>query len=688
MVLPASVHSCYCMVFTIFKMDFEMVSLFGSEKKRGNMQRYRLTFLGILLIVLLIACGCDSVGSKFDKYKNDSVSLNKEAKLQLLQFARATLENKVPLANSDVAVTSPYSKDAFVAVFLPGAPYILKRANSKILGESIKVACEQIVNDSKFTKHYSKNKNEMTISIHIIDRVNKVEERSYKKLKKLIEAGVYGMILVENGIASFHLPEVVIWEGWGMEGEKRILGSKMAQKQFKNICKKAGLRKDACKKAKLYRFTTVSFTENKPGGGEKALYLYRANVLVDKKITRSQALATAVKGGRNLGLNMSPEGKYGYIYYADKDSFDPNYNIVRHAGTTYSLFQLYKATGDPYFKERALKALEYLKSFIEYPEDDKDIALLQYKKRSDLGANALLALALLELPKNLLEQYPEYKELRTKLGNVLLEFQMEDGSFYKKYSQVVKGRPPSKQPMYYPGETFLAFARFFEETGNELFLNAADKAATYQLGDFKKSGTPCNWATQAYSRMYRLKPNEEYANACYSMADELLTHQWGTFKKRKLPYADFHGGFDNSWPPRSTPAASRTEALTEAYALAEFKNDEQKMENYGKAVLAAYWFDMNCQYRPENSYWLPNPNRALGGLRGSPIANDIRIDYTQHFITAVLHGLQIAEKFNGKGQLDPALGVLDVAAEKISLAEAEQRVLGMTNPKSKKSEDN
>ena len=655
-------------------------------KNGGKMRRYKYSIAGIFLILILLACGCKSAGTKFDNYKNDSVSLNEKSKLHLLKFARSTLENKVPSANPDPVLTSTYSKDVFVAVFLPGAPYILKRANAKILGESIKVACEQIAGGSKFKRHYSKRTNEMTISIHIMNRVKKIEERSYKKLKRRIEPAIYGMILVNGENAVFHLPEVIVWEGWGMEGENRILGSKMAQKQFKSICKKAGLNKDACKESKLYRFNTISFAENKPGGGEKANDLYRANVLIDKKITRSQALTAAVNGGRNLGLNITPKGKYGYIYYADKDSFDPGYNIVRHAGTTYSLFQIYKASGDPYFKEKALLALEYLKPFIEYPENNEKIALLKYKKRSDLGANALLSLALLEMPAELLEKFPEYKELRTKLGNALLEFQMEDGSFYKKYRQVVRKTPPSKQPMYYPGETFLAFARFFEETGDERFLNAADKAATYQLGDFEKSGTPCNWATQAYSRMYRLKPKEEYATACYAMADELLTHQWGTFKERKMPYPDFHGGFDNSWPPRSTPAASRTEALTEAYALAEFKKDEQKMDNYGKAVLAAWWFDMNCQYRPENSYWLPRPERALGGLRGSPIANDIRIDYTQHFITAVLHGLQIAEKIHGKGQLDPALGAVDVEAEKISLAEAEQKVIAMKNTNTEKAE--
>lgn len=654
------------------------------------MNSYRKSGFVILLTILaglLLLTGCTPSGEEFRSYGKERVDLDKDARVYLLSLARATLEGKAVPADGPAIVRAPYSKEVFVTAFLPGVPHATAFANAGSIAESVRQAAEKLKAEPTFRKYFDGSLARTRLVVNVMDRVKKVKDsrtkpleekegnRLARKLRRRIEPGVHGAILVTKGKAFFQLGEEVVWNCWGMEGEDRILGTKMFFKRMQKLSKEGGLAADAWETAALYRFTTHAFMEDRAGSGKRAIPLYRGNVLIGRKITRSQVLEAAARGGRNLGRNQDAEGQYGYIYYPCKDDFDASYNIVRHAGTTYSLFQIYQATGDPYYKDAALKALKYLEPYVESPEDDDSIALLKYKGRSALGSNALLTLALIEMPAELLDAHPSYRDLLDKLGGALLKYQMEDGSFYVHYRQVQRQQPPKKQPIYYPGETFLAFVRLYEKTKDRKYLEAATRAADYQLGDFEKSGVPCNWATQAYSRYYRQNPKEKYALACYAMADELLTHQWGTFKEKKMPFRDFYGGADNSWPPRSTPTASRAEALTEAYDLAAFRKDEENVQRYGKAVLASLWFDMNHQYRPGNTYFLPTPHRALGGIKGSPIANDIRIDYTQHFMTAAIHGLHIAEKFNGKGRLASPLGILDVAATGLSLAEAEKQVL-------------
>jgi hypothetical protein len=43
---------------------------------------------------------------------------------------------------------------------------------------------------------------------------------------------------------------------------------------------------------------------------------------------------------------------------------------------------------------------------------------------------------------------------------------------------------------------------------------------------------------------------------------------------------------------------------------------------------------MEGQYRAENSFWLPDPHLAVGGVRRSLTDTRIRIDYVQHCAAA------------------------------------------------------
>jgi hypothetical protein len=54
------------------------------------------------------------------------------------------------------------------------------------------------------------------------------------------------------------------------------------------------------------------------------------------------------------------------------------------------------------------------------------------------------------------------------------------------------------------------------------------------------------------------------------------------------------------------------------------------------------------QFRPDNAYWLKNPDKAEGGVRESPFVSDVRIDYVQHALCAWLHLARILR--------DPAYG--------------------------------
>ena len=110
----------------------------------------------------------------------------------------------------------------------------------------------------------------------------------------------------------------------------------------------------------IERFAAVSFIERDPGGGGPPVDLCRGMPLVEE-VTRGQLLAAAEAAGDYLLRAQKPDGSFHYLYDAAKDRVDgEGYEITRHAGTAWSLAQLYGATGRRRFGDGARRALEWL----------------------------------------------------------------------------------------------------------------------------------------------------------------------------------------------------------------------------------------------------------------------------------------------------------------------------------------
>lgn len=614
------------------------------SKMRRKILTFGTLFLAIVLISTLQLGSCTKRGATgFVNAPNKEPDLAQELKVDSLKLARGELEGK----KVDVKLSgAPSDYPIVITLFRPEAKYCFAISPAGLsLSDAITKAAAQLKKEPCFY-YYEKSMDETRIKLDLAYNEKPLKMNALEKLTKNIEPGIHGLILKNDGKRFFQLPEQLIYESWAQIRESRILGKKLAQKQLRKLCGLAGVDQD-CWKNKKYSISTFevkSFVEVSPGGA--VVDLYRGNARVSPEpLTTERILEAAKMAGDYLLRNQKEDGSYTYIYYPEFDKEDAGYGFVRHVGTIYGLFQLYRASGEAKYKDAAIKALKHAERYFEIPKEAPHTAILNYKGESAaLGSMAIGALALIEAPEDFLDEH--YIELRERFGNALIFMQIEDGRFYSYFSQAVRKEIPKKQARYFPGEAFLALVRLYEVTKDQKWLDAAKKAATYQMADFWRTGVPDNWVIQAMSRLYRIEQNPEYKRACYAMADYNWNRQWGT-GLNKLPYPDYYGGYNNAKPPRSTPAASRTEAADEAFALALFANDKNKIEQYADAVLSAVRFDMDCQFRQENTYFLPNPSKALGGIKGSLIANDVRIDYCQHVITAFLGALE-ATKYYGR----------------------------------------
>ena len=86
--------------------------------------------------------------------------------------------------------------------------------------------------------------------------------------------------------------------------------------------------------------------------------------------------------------------------------------------------------------------------------------------------------------------------------------------------------------------------------------------------------------------------------------------------------------------------------------------DRRRYLDYISACESGFRFLRQLTIRPEHDAMLPNPDYALGGLRRSLTASEIRLDFVQHSLAAALDlhshfGFSEASKRSMRMDLNP-----------------------------------
>ena len=234
------------------------------------------------------------------------------------------------------------------------------------------------------------------------------------------------------------------------------------------------------------------------------------------------------------------------------------------------------------------------------------------------------------------------------LGRFLVFLQKNDGSFYLKYLED-SGPVADYQELYYPGEAALGLISLYELDHRGEWLVAAGKALSYlaQSRAGSQDVPPDDWALIATAR---LLPYCKQAKCPVSQA-KLVRHAvqiCQTLLKRQITSASpvLDGGFD---PDGSTsPAATSLEGLLSAL---EFLPSDQKelRARIEVAVERGVNFLLRAQIK-SGPFAGGMPAEAFGGDSGAaqhdPAASEVRIDYVQHALCALLRYEQL--KRNGK----------------------------------------
>lgn len=352
-------------------------------------------------------------------------------------------------------------------------------------------------------------------------------------------------------------------------------------------------------------------------------------------VQKDSLLYAAILGADYLVNALNPDGSYIYEYNPKTGHISSNYNILRHAGTTYSILEVYEATGKEKYLEAAKRALEFLNStIVPCKSENPNTSCVVENGEVKLGGNALAVIAMAKFTS--LTGDDKYVPVMQSLASWMEVSMGVSGEFEVHKQSHPQGNRSRFISNYYPGEAILAFNRLFAVDGNSAWLDTAEKGAKWLINirDMNKTQDDIghdHWLLYALYDLYRSRPDPLYLKHAFRITESILLRQR---QQTDTDHSDWIGSYYT--PPRSTPTATRTEGLVSAYHLARLAGDILGTKHILNGINLGIQFELRTQCNRKRSEEFGNPTKALGGFFESLDTYNIRIDYVQHNISALL----------------------------------------------------
>ena len=340
-------------------------------------------------------------------------------------------------------------------------------------------------------------------------------------------------------------------------------------------------------------------------------------------------------------------GKFIYRVALSSLNFpQKKYNILRHAGAMYALAQAWKQTPVENVKNALSRSARFLIANCIAPipgyENILGIWSLPQITYNDnppqvkLGG-AGLGLAVLVDTEEILPGTISIDNLR-KIGRFLLFMQNSDGSFATRFLPAAGGKNSRHVSQYYPGEAALGLLMLYRMDRSRQWLNAAAKGLAYLIKN-RAITTADQWSLIACAKLFslgndypeKILPRRDVGAYARQVGLAILEEQILYNDQRQLT-----GCFNKQG--RTAPTATRVEAL---FAILDIigQNDVMLRNAILSSIHSAVRFLIDAQVS-EGKYTGGIPRViGLSAVRRSSSrrADEIRIDYVQHLLSALLY---------------------------------------------------
>jgi hypothetical protein len=326
-------------------------------------------------------------------------------------------------------------------------------------------------------------------------------------------------------------------------------------------------------------------------------------------------LEIAYSGARCLKDLVQGDGSFKYRYDSQTATPLNGYNVLRHAGTIWSMLDVYRNVADKTLLEGGRKATHYLlDTYLRFFRDYNNACICEDNKIK-LGGNALSTLTLLSLFE--LTQDHFLLAVAEQLCDFVLRQRLENGALvHKRYFD--SGKISGFASMYYTGEALLALLALYRLTHRKQVLEA--------VVEIEKDLAAIDYGVEEQSHwmLYSLELLSHFqaSSLSYRHAEKIVKHI-----------------LDNpeylSWE-RSTPIACRSEGLLAFVRM-------QRPESVDDRALCEKCLEqVQANLMLQLAFRLPDGSFVRGGKDRR--RNEVRIDYIQHNTSSFLHYARLGLK--------------------------------------------
>jgi len=468
------------------------------------------------------------------------------------------------------------------------------------------------------------------VKVDLVKKVRIMKRFGNLKSKLTIDTGIDGLAFDKDFALSFSPQEV---EAYKLVKDRKINLERIAFAINNQLIPGDSASLQTQKHLKLYKFTTESFYANE----KEEVCLVRGHRIFNK-LTRGD-LEEAIKlTQKNYFIKViNKKGKQKYSYLPHIDLNEKRYNILRHAGTIYSILESIELFHSDSLLKKSQLSLEFLIRKMEKREiNGKDTLVLVERDVLKLGGNALAIVALAKYTS--LTSDKQYIPVMQKLATWIKETQADNGDFMIHKQTYSNEKIFSFRSDFYTGEAILALVRLYELDNNEMWLDAAEKATDFLVNNKNKNATEENvhfdhWLLYGINNLTRYRPNDSFFAHAMLIGKSLIKKQ---YIGDKYP-EEWQGGFppEVGKYPKSVPVACRSEGLANIYNMIKDKDSEFAKE-IKQTFRLAVEFQMQMQLRDEKVMYFENKKLTLGAFHNKFKDIELRNDFTQHNISSLV----------------------------------------------------
>ena len=347
-----------------------------------------------------------------------------------------------------------------------------------------------------------------------------------------------------------------------------------------------------------------------------------------------ELLDIANQAGRYLTQAVDDDGRFDYNYDPVTDSIDDDYNNVRHAGVLYAMAELYGTSPDPDLLAAIRRATDFLLALRreEKTPDGKDVAfIVDRTDQISLGGTAVALLALTEIINTTGRR--DLLPLADRFADWIINAQDDRGYFTFHVMTWPQRRVVDYRSPYYTGEAVLALIRLYMITKDDRLLQAAVRSTRWQITTVVPQADSDvlhdHWMLYSSNDVSRFVRDQLIVKFCARLT-------------RLIAASQHDGQYDRLWaggwyvPPRSTPAATRAEGLGAARQVFLRFDDRQNASLARDVMKRSITYQLRTYVGPGRAMFFRNPARVHGAFTGSLVHLNVRNDFLQHNISALL----------------------------------------------------